>query len=48
MSAIIDVLKGVNDNGTAGDELTVVPPLVDNLSQLIKELGSAARAVMKT
>ncbi|PVH75036.1 hypothetical protein DL98DRAFT_467018 [Cadophora sp. DSE1049] len=46
MSAIINVLKGVDDNGSARDEQTVVPPLVENLSQLITELGSAARAVM--
>ena len=46
MSAIINVLKGVDDNGSARDEQTVMPPLVENLSQLITELGSAARAVM--
>ena len=46
MAAIINVLKGVDDNGSARDEQTVMPPLVENLSQLITELGSAARAVM--
>ncbi|KAH7395988.1 hypothetical protein BKA64DRAFT_74400 [Cadophora sp. MPI-SDFR-AT-0126] len=46
MNAIINVLKGVDDNGSTKDEQTVIPPLVENLSQLITELGSAARAVM--
>lgn len=48
MNAIISVLKGVDDNGSARDGQTVVPPLVENLSQLIRELGSAARAVMSS
>ncbi|KAK0101287.1 hypothetical protein ONS95_006464 [Cadophora gregata] len=46
MSAIINVLKGIDDQESARNEQTAVPPLVENLSQLITELGSAARAVM--
>ena len=50
MSAIITVLEGitVNEAGSHGKEQKVVPPLVENLSQLIKELGNAARAVMNS
>lgn len=51
MNAIIDILEGGNVHVTGGNRLTekdktLVPPLVENLSQLIKELGSAAKAVM--
>ncbi len=48
MSAIINVLKSVSvDGGQVGcKEGTVVPAMVENLSQLIRELGSAASAVM--
>jgi hypothetical protein len=46
MSAIVGVLRGKSGNGIGGDDETQVAPLVENLSQLIRELGVAARAVM--
>lgn len=46
MNAIVGILRSANGIGMIGDNESQVAPIIENLSQLIRELGAAAQSVL--